>query len=301
MPASHLLTTPPPFAVLTHARSALTHACVPPSSAGLFSVSVQIDGLHVIGSPAQMRLSSGVPDLERTALSGTGLTQAVAGRRETVHLQCLDACGNMTLPDESCMRFGITLLPEAERSRDPDAWRAAPPHAVELSFNADDESLELRYVAESAGELLLYVWADDQSALHAAAAAVAAANAHSKGEGASTSVAPDADGGTPLRLRLSGSGGADDADGGGGERPVARDSRGKHKLSKGPRMSGGGGTRLTAAEQRRQLLPGGPFKLLVMAAKANTSGSYIAGISREVEEKISIAEVEKDKNSKTKP
>ena len=36
----------------------------------------------------------------------------------------------------------------------------------------------------------------------------------------------------------------------------------------------------------RKPLPGSPFKLLVMAAKANNSGSFIEGIAREVEEKI---------------
>ena len=87
---------------------------------GLHQVQIQIDGLHVIGSPALMRLSSGTPDVLRTKLSGEGLTSAIAGKVAHIKMQCVDSAGNPTLPGS--VRFGLALLPTAAAEA---AWRTA--------------------------------------------------------------------------------------------------------------------------------------------------------------------------------
>ena len=51
---------------------------------------------------------------------------------------------------------------------------------------------------------------------------------------------------------------------------------------------------------REEAGPGSPFKLLVMAAKANNSGSFIEGIAREVEEKIEVKKDDETKKEKDK-
>ena len=80
---------------------------------GIYHVTVTIDGVHAIGSPAAMRLVSGTPDFGRTLLDGAGLSSAIAGKVSSIRIQCLDACGNPTLP-ASNMRFGLALMPAAE-------------------------------------------------------------------------------------------------------------------------------------------------------------------------------------------
>ena len=82
---------------------------------GLYTVNVMVDGLHVINSPAPMRLVSGNPDFSRTGLSGGGLSNAIAGKQATIRVQCVDACGNPTQPEEtmSMMKFGIALIKES--------------------------------------------------------------------------------------------------------------------------------------------------------------------------------------------
>ena len=50
----------------------------------------------------------------------------------------------------------------------------------------------------------------------------------------------------------------------------------------------------------RKPLPGSPFKLLVLAAKANNSGWFIEGTAREVEEKIEVKKDDETKKEKDK-
>ena len=98
---------------------------------GVYQVHIQIDGLHVVGSPAPMRLYSGVPDFGQTRLSGSALTSAVAGKEAVIAIQCLDAyarraartlvlwCGSVEKPqigvviaaaDSPCVRAGADAL-----------------------------------------------------------------------------------------------------------------------------------------------------------------------------------------------
>ena len=92
--------------------------------------------IKVIGSPASMRLTSGMPDYHASTLTGQGLSVAVAGKPAVVRLQCVDACNNPTLPDEAQMRFGLAMVREGEwhgAGREVDAWRTVDSHKLEVT------------------------------------------------------------------------------------------------------------------------------------------------------------------------
>ena len=222
---------------------------------GLHQVQIQIDGLHVIGSPALMRLSSGTPDVLRTKLSGEGLTSAIAGKVAHIKMQCVDSAGNPTLPG-SQMRFGLALLPTAAAET---AWRTAEAHPFEVTENVELEQLELRYVANEAGEMSLHLWAELDVA---------------------TGSSPAGSGGGDVRVPAAAAIDHEDA----AAAPVAAPTGGRS----------GGKKKQKAKEAapkeglHRLALPGSPFMLHVLAARANNSGSYIDGVSREMEEKVEV-------------
>ena len=68
-----------------------THETVWRSEAtGSFVVHVLIDGVHIDGSPATLRLSSTRPDLGRTEVSGVGRETAMAGKPSQVDIRFVD-------------------------------------------------------------------------------------------------------------------------------------------------------------------------------------------------------------------
>lgn len=67
---------------------------------GTSEVHVTIDGVHVHGSPAQMKLTSTQPDLAQTTCSGEGLAKANAGKASTFRIHFVDEHGNTATPGE---------------------------------------------------------------------------------------------------------------------------------------------------------------------------------------------------------
>ena len=222
---------------------------------GVYLVSIMIDGLHIIGSPAAMRyglslnmlalvmscgrvqllnvladhvcrLVSGVVDMMQTQLSGPGLDLVTVGKRPLVRIKCLDFCSNPSLPGPT-MRFGMALLPSMEGDdSDEQAWLTVPSHEYELTVDGDE--LLLHYVAILAGEMQAHFWV--QNALPTDVSEIA-------------------------------------------------------MVSEG---SEHGAARITSAQAQRLALPGSPFPLYALAARANNSGSYIDGIACELEEKVDV-------------
>ncbi len=97
-----------------------------------------MDGLHVINSPATMRLTSGNPDFSKTKVHHEMLSRPgaiIAGKQCKLRLMCNDVLGNPALPGPS-MRFYCASLPPAELE-DKEAWRKVKascdplPHALE--------------------------------------------------------------------------------------------------------------------------------------------------------------------------
>lgn len=121
---------------------------------GTYTVFVKMDGLHVIGSPAVMHLTSGTPELSKTEIVADHIKKGVAGKPLKVRLNCKDS-GNMPAVPGSNFTFGVTILAASET--DPEAWRARPSENVERQVIGDQT--ELSFVPKLAGEVKAYLWA----------------------------------------------------------------------------------------------------------------------------------------------
>ena len=62
------------------------YSCV----SGDFETQIFIDGVPIIGSPAQLRLLPDAPDLTQCEVTGSALSKAVAGRTSTLRIKCKD-------------------------------------------------------------------------------------------------------------------------------------------------------------------------------------------------------------------
>ncbi|KOO29609.1 actin binding protein [Chrysochromulina tobinii] len=144
---------------------------------GTSEVHVTIDGMHVRGSPASMKLTSTQPDLERTVCLGEGLQHASAGKPTTFRVRFVDEHGNTATPG-SGLKMGLALVPEAAPrselvSKKGNSTHVAKKaaitaaelqtlteHAFESKWVAEGE-LEIEFVGTTAGFNDLYVWAVD--------------------------------------------------------------------------------------------------------------------------------------------
>ena len=107
---------------------------------GIHEIYIKIHGIHVIGSPALMQLTSAPPDVSKTEIvvKNGAIIKAVAGARTTVRIRCKDARGNPALPTPN-RRFGVSLVPTREKDR--NAWHRAPTHRMEATIVGSEGTL----------------------------------------------------------------------------------------------------------------------------------------------------------------
>ena len=135
-----------------------------------------IDNTHILGSPAEMRLTSTRPDLSKTEIVGEGLEVASAGKPAVLTIKFVDEFANVATPGAD-HKVGISLVPEppleplgakdggkGARTGVVSAKMATPheeleEHSYEGVWVAEGH-LEVRYVATTAGFNALYVWCE---------------------------------------------------------------------------------------------------------------------------------------------
>jgi len=122
---------------------------------GKFRASVQIGDEDVRGSPVQIALVSSTPELNKSELSGGGLTGAVAGERSHFRIKFVDAFGNIALPGPS-LKFGLVL--EKERQKLTAATESMQFEGV--WEKGDTGVYKIQFVAKAAGTCSLHVWCD---------------------------------------------------------------------------------------------------------------------------------------------
>ena len=169
-----------------------------------------MDGYQIIGSPTPLRLISDTPDLAQSELTGGALSKAVAGKPATFRIKCKDKFGNPAQPGTD-FHFGMAMLnaieglekkDRTERATLAERWRTAPAHPFSGEWH--DEEFEVRYVADIAGNLELYVWCEQGAASTATRQALpgspfaihcAAGRAHAQGSSVSgfTRIDPNAE------------------------------------------------------------------------------------------------------------
>lgn len=213
---------------------------------GNFMVFVKIDGLHILGSPAPLSLTSGTPDLSQTEVSGAAnLKKATAGKASKVRLHCKDAGGHPAVPGPSCI-FGVTLVPAS--IADPEAWRKADAEVIERSVVSDQ--LEVTFVPKLAVDLKVFIWYVEEPKLPGKQSERRSLNADSFAmaqaarEAASSFALAAAQSTSPMS-----------------QRPRKRQVR-----------------RESVAADLRKLLPGIPFPMQIVPADLSMKKSYIDGI-----------------------
>ena len=125
---------------------------------GNYEVYVKMDGLHVINSPARMRLSSGTPDYSQTKVHFEMLSRAgphIAGKEYKLRLMLRDVHGNPALPGPTVCFYCASILP-AEVNEDKEAWRRLEP--LVCSQNLVGHEVELTFSPQLAGDTRLYLW-----------------------------------------------------------------------------------------------------------------------------------------------
>ena len=233
---------------------------------GTSEVHVTIDGMHVRGSPASMKLTSTQPDLERTVCLGEGLQHASAGKPTTFRVRFVDEHGNTATPG-SGLKMGLALVPEAaprselvpkKGNSTHVAKKAAitaaelqtlTEHAFESKWVAEGE-LEIEFVGTTAGFNDLYVWAVD----------------------------------TPKPIKLAKASGGDK----GATTKRQASSGAAEKRNQSTLIGGSSSSDIASAAvpldprmRMRILLPGAPFSLAISSGKGNIANSHVAGFVRE--------------------
>lgn len=123
------------------------------ASSGVFQVYIKIDGLHVVGSPATMLLTSGTPDIAKTEVISFP-PRVEAGKPYKTRIKCKDQYRNPALPGRD-FRFGLATTSLLEK--DSQAWRQAK--AIVLTQTIIGEELELSFTCTQAGEHKAYLFA----------------------------------------------------------------------------------------------------------------------------------------------
>ena len=132
-------------------------------------VSVTISNVHLVGSPMELELTPGPPDVDKCVASGEGLTSAQAGRPAIVSLYCKDAYNNLA-NRSSAISFGLVLLPRDSKDvivkketnevlmKSAEAPGGTLLDSMPFEGGWVDEQFEIRYKAENAGEFGLHIW-----------------------------------------------------------------------------------------------------------------------------------------------
>ena len=128
---------------------------------GDFSVFVKMDGLHIIGSPTAMQLTSGTPELSKTEVQFDMLKNARAGKPQTVRLQCKDFANQPAVPGTN-VTIGVTLARADADKNDPEGWRVRPSEQLERSVVGD--SVEIIFTPKLAGDVKAFFWAQIEDA-----------------------------------------------------------------------------------------------------------------------------------------
>ena len=136
------------------------------TSSGAKEVYVKIDGLHVIGSPAMLRLTSGTPDISKTEVVSFP-SKAEAGQTVMIRVKCKDSNGRPALGNT--LLFGLTILPATDKRSD---WTTALAHPTRQTITG--EELRLHFSPIRAGEFKAFLWVLEggrrRAAVHAAQA-----------------------------------------------------------------------------------------------------------------------------------
>lgn len=139
---------------------------------GTYLVSVTIAGVHLVGSPLDLLLEPGSPDVEKCFAEGDGLNAATAGRPSQLFLYCKDHYDNVANRSAS-ISFGLLLLPrdskdvimgkegEEVKIKGVDGMPVPLESMVfDVSWSNEQEGYEIKYTAQEAGEFGLHVWLD---------------------------------------------------------------------------------------------------------------------------------------------
>ena len=139
---------------------------------GTYLVSVTIAGVHLVGSPLDLLLVPGPPDVEKCYTEGDGLSSATAGRPSQLYLFCKDKYDNVANRSSS-ISFGLVLLPrdskdvvmgkegEEVKLRGLDGVLASlDSMSFDVSWSNEQEGYDIKYTAQEAGEFGLHVWLD---------------------------------------------------------------------------------------------------------------------------------------------
>ena len=118
---------------------------------GTFTVFVKIDGIHVLGSPTMLTLSSGTADISKTEVTNME-RQARAGKPVKLRVHCRDVAGH-PCAGTSCT-FGLVLLPASQT--DPELWRRQEVEKVQRHLVGD--LVELSFVPKLAGDIRAHLW-----------------------------------------------------------------------------------------------------------------------------------------------
>lgn len=154
--------------------------------AGVFPIDVLMDGSHVMGSPTELQVRSAMPAVEKMAVSGIGISKAVAGNEAELHVRVADRYGNEFEAGNEHFpySFGLILNPfgsdktndkadkkkQAKVNEKMDSSKAMgmkqdEKKAPSLPFTIDltpSNVFQIRYVAQTAGAMDLHVWAQVQ-------------------------------------------------------------------------------------------------------------------------------------------
>ena len=82
--------------------------------AGQYVASVTIANVHLVGSPFELTLQAGPPDISKIQVSGDGLASAQAGHAALLRLFCVDSFDNLASRD-AAITFGLRLLPRESK------------------------------------------------------------------------------------------------------------------------------------------------------------------------------------------
>lgn len=134
-------------------------------AAGLFRTQVRIDGAHVIGSPLNIKMHAGPPDITKCVIAGSGLRNAVAGQQALVQITCKDRFANPLSADSlqgAALSFGLALmLPGAEGKAASATVESMPFEGGWVkSTDVEGQCFEIAYTAKEAGDFELNVWCD---------------------------------------------------------------------------------------------------------------------------------------------
>ena len=148
-------------------------------ASGVFPINVLMNQVHISGSPTQVTMLAGPPDVSKCTLSGEGLSSAQAGLPASIAIKFKDEFGNdSAIQKLDSILFGLALLPlragnTADRDNQKDAQKAnsVAMSVPSMEFSSDfpedlagaettrGNVLQIRYVAEQAGAMDLHVWA----------------------------------------------------------------------------------------------------------------------------------------------